>query len=67
LSWKRIGRNLRCFLIVVLAIIEKHLKLFETSKLRISKVIILVLAGTKTLAGEVGRFSIKGAIYLCYL
>lgn len=54
--------------IVMVKSIEKHLKLFEIFKLRNSQMIILTLAGAKTLASEAGRFSLEEAHkYLSYM
>ncbi|MEA5024240.1 hypothetical protein SDC9_09351 [bioreactor metagenome] len=54
--------------IVMVRNIEKHLKLFEIFKLRNSQMIILILAGAKTLASEAGRFSLEEAQkYLSYM
>jgi hypothetical protein len=54
--------------IVMVKSIEKHLKLFEIFKLRNTQMIILTLAGAKTLASEAGRFSMEEAQkYLSYL
>lgn len=54
--------------IVMVKSIEKHLKLFEIFKLRNTQMIILTLAGAKTLASEAGRFSMEEAQkYLGYL
>ncbi|AGA68060.1 hypothetical protein Desdi_0522 [Desulfitobacterium dichloroeliminans LMG P-21439] len=54
--------------IVMVRNIEKHLKLFEIFKLRNSQMIVLILAGAKTLASEAGRFSLEEAHkYLGYM
>ncbi|AFQ45267.1 hypothetical protein [Desulfosporosinus meridiei] len=54
--------------IVMIKSIEKHLKLFDIFKIRNTQLIILILAGAKTLAGEAGRFSIEEAQeYLSYM
>ena len=54
--------------IVMIKSIEKHLKLFDIFKIRNTQLIILILAGAKTLASEAGRFSIEEAQeYLSYM
>lgn len=54
--------------IIMVKNIEKHLKLFEIFKLRNIQMIILILAGAKTLASEAGRFSMEEAQkYLGYM
>lgn len=54
--------------IIMVRSIEKHLKLFDIFKLRDAQMIILILAGAKTLASEAGRFSLEEAQkYLSYL
>lgn len=54
--------------IIMVRSIERHLKLFEIFKLRNAQMIILILAGAKTLASEAGRFSLEEAQkYLGYM
>ncbi|MFT4147002.1 MAG: hypothetical protein QM644_21385 [Mobilitalea sp.] len=54
--------------ILMIKSIERHLKLFDIFKLRNSQMIVLVLAGAKTLASEAGRFTLEEAYkYLNYM
>lgn len=45
--------------ILMIKSIERHLKLFDIFKLRNPQMIVLILAGAKTLASEAGRFTLE--------